>query len=431
MPSRQRAGAGWVCRRAARSLSCAGWVAVGALAAACGNSDPTRGGTAPAPEGSGATAPGRAGAPARDSSAAADAPTSPGPGSTEGESPLPLGDAVPPASPGDPATGPALPAPVAAAPIELDGRQLLVGGLPLFLRGVCWNPVPRGAQHPEGLDFSGFVEQDAREMAALGVNVVRTYEPLLDTAVLDRLGAAGIRVINSVYPWGGAPASVVVERVRAVKDHPALLMWAIGNEWNYNGLYVGLPQAEALARLNEVAALIRAEDPLHPIATIYGELPDADTLQAMPNVDVWGINAYRGIGFGDLFESWRALSGAPMFVSEYGADAYNANLPGYDPESQARAVASLAGEIRSQSSAGTALGVALGGTVFEWADEWWKDAAGSLGEQDVGGVAPGGGPYPDQVFNEEWWGIVDIERGHRPAFDALQSVFSGALAPPR
>jgi len=303
--------------------------------------------------------------------------------------------------------------------------------VPLFLRGVCWNPVPRGAQHPEGLDFTGFAEQDAREMAALGVNVVRTYEPLLDTAVLDRLAAAGIRVINSVYPWGGAPASVVVERVRAVKDHPALLMWAIGNEWNYNGLYVGLPQAEALARLNEVAALIRAEDPLHPIATIYGELPDADTLQAMPNVDVWGINAYRGIGFGDLFESWRALSGAPMFISEYGADAYNANLPGYDPESQARAVASLAGEIRSQSSADVAAGVALGGTLFEWADEWWKDAAGSLSEQDVGGVAPGGGPYPDQVFNEEWWGIVDIERGHRPAFDALQRVFSGALAPPR
>jgi hypothetical protein len=120
-----------------------------------------------------------------------------------------------------------------------------------------------------------------------------------------------------------------------------------------------------------------------------------------------------------------------MFISEYGADAYNADLPGYDPESQALAVASLASEILSQSSAAAADGVVLGGTVFEWADEWWKDAAGSLSEQDVGGVAPGGGPYPDQVFNEEWWGIVDIERGHRPAFDALQRVFSGAESPPR
>lgn len=394
--------------------------AVAAIAIGCGTWDQTRNGVASPPDGSSAmTTPEP---PPGSSDPATGTPTPTTPAET-GELPL--------ATPTDPAAEPTTMAPATTAPIEIVGRQLLVDGVPLFMRGVCWNPVPRGAQHPEGLDFAGFVQQDSVELAELGVNVVRTYEPLLDTLVLDRLAAAGIRVINSVYPWGGAPASVVVERVRAVQHHPAILMWAIGNEWNYNGLYVGLSQPEALARLNEVAALIKAEDPTHPIATIYGELPDADTLAAMPNVDVWGINAYRGISFGDLFERWRALSGAPLFLSEYGADAYNAALPGYDAESQALAVESLASELLGQSSATTADGVALGGTVFEWADEWWKDAAGSLSEQDVGGVAPGGGPYPDQVFNEEWWGIVDIDRGHRPAFDALQRVFSGAPAPPR
>jgi len=398
------------------------------LAAGCGNSAPIRDEGSSMPEGSGSAAPPPA--PTNSSVPAAGAPTPSTPSSTEGETgELPLTGPLDAAT--DPATEPATSAPPATAgAIEIDGRQVLVGGVPLFLRGVCWNPVPRGAQHPEGLDFAGFAEQDSVELAALGVNVVRTYEPLLDRGVLDRLAAAGIRVINSVYPWGGAPASVVVERVRAVQDHPAILMWAIGNEWNYNGLYVGLSQAEALARLNEVAGLIKAQDRTHPIATIYGELPDAATLAAMPDVDVWGINAYRGISFGDLFERWRALSSRPMFLSEYGADAYNAALPGYDAQSQALAVEALAREIQSQSSATTAEGVALGGTVFEWADEWWKDAAGSLTEQEVGGVAPGGGPYPDGVFNEEWWGIVDIDRGHRPAFDALQRVFSGAAAPP-
>jgi hypothetical protein len=427
MQTSRRAGERWS-RRAGESLPRAGLVAVAVLALACGSETHRDSAAVTAP---GSSEPSPTVATPTDAPAApGGAATTPGPLSSEGDrEPLPLTGNEAQVQPADPAT-PAMTPPGVAPGIEIDGRQLLVGGQPLFLRGVCWNPVPRGAQHPEGLDFANFVEQDSVEMAALGVNVVRTYEPLLDTLVLDRLAAAGIRVINSVYPWGGAPAEVVVERVRAVQDHPAILMWAIGNEWNYNGLYVGLSQAEALARLNEVAALIKAQDSTHPIATIYGELPDADTLAAMPDVDVWGINAYRGIGFGDLFERWRALSDRPMFLSEYGADAYNAALPGYDAQSQALAVESLARELLGQSSAATADGVTLGGTVFEWADEWWKDAAGSLTEQDIGGVAPGGGPYPDQVFNEEWWGIVDIERGRRPAFDALQRVFRGAEAPP-
>lgn len=298
------------------------------------------------------------------------------------------------------------------------------GAPPLVLRGVCWNPVPAGATHPEGLDYAGFADVDIPLMVELGVNVVRTYEPLLDRAVLDRLWAAGIRVIESIYLYGGVEAAVVTERVRAIKDHPAVLYWALGNEWNYNGLYVGLSLEQSLERLNEAAALVRAEDPARPIVTIFGELPSAETIAAMPDVDIWGINAYRGLSFGDLLDAWRALSDKPMFLAEYGADAYDANLPGYAPESQALATEALAREILEQATRPGAHGPVLGGTLFEWADEWWKDPGGSPAAQDVGGVAPGGGPYPDQVFNEEWWGIVDLERNRRPAFERLRAVFS-------
>jgi hypothetical protein len=286
-----------------------------------------------------------------------------------------------------------------------------------------------GDVHPEGLDYAGFATIDIPLLVELGVNVVRTYEPLLDRAVLDRLWAAGIRVINSVYPWGGAEPAVVTERVRAVADHPAILFWALGNEWNYNGLYVDLPLSESLALVNEAARLVKAEDPTHPIATIYGELPSPETIAAMPDIDVWGINAYRGISFGALFDGWRALSDKPMFIAEYGADAYNADLPGYDPESQALATAALAREILEQSASTNGGGRVLGGTIFEWADEWWKDAAGSASAQEVGGIAPGGGPYPDQTFNEEWWGLVDVERTPRPAFESLRAVFDEYRAP--
>ena len=306
--------------------------------------------------------------------------------------------------------------------IRVEGRRLVVDCAPYHVRGVNWNPVPRGATHPAGLDYDGLAPTDVPLMQAAGINTVRTYEALADTSVLDRLFAAGIRVLSTVYGYGGDPASVVTARVNAAKNHPAILGWVLGNEWNYNGLYTDLSHADSLARINEAAALVKAADTAHPVITVYGEVPTTATLGAMPDINVWGINAYRGIGFGDLFTTWEARSEKPMFLSEYGADAYNANLPGYDPMSQAEATAALTEELLEQSSALTADGVTLGGTIFEWADEWWK--AGNPNTQEAGGVAPGGGPHPDQTFNEEYWGVVDIDRNPRPAYDELRRLYA-------
>jgi exo-beta-1,3-glucanase (GH17 family) len=300
--------------------------------------------------------------------------------------------------------------------VRLVEGQLLVDGEPFYLRGVCYNPVPRGATHPDGVDFAGLAAIDIPLMQQAGINVIRSYVPLVDRAVLDALYAAGIRVINGIFVADG-PTADAVALARSLMDHPAILMWSLGNEWNYNGLYVNLSHADALGRIADVAAALRAEDPAHPITTVYGELPAADTITALSSIDVWGINVYRGIGFDTLFADWAARSNKPMFVAEYGADAFNATTDTYDPASQALAVGELTGAIRAAG------GQVLGGTVFEWADEWWKVGGGSPGVQDVGGTAPGGGPYPDGTFNEEWWGLVDIDRNPRPAYQSLREAF--------
>jgi hypothetical protein len=308
--------------------------------------------------------------------------------------------------------------------VTVDGPGIFVDGRPFHIRGVCWNPVPKGATHPDGIDFPGMVATDADLMRAAGINVVRTYEAITEPSVLDALAERGIMVLNSMYVWGGDEPSVVTTRVAPVADHPAVLAWVVGNEWNYNGLYVDLSHEESLARLNEAAALLKQNAGSRPVVTVYGEVPSAETIAAMPDIDIWGINAYRGIGFGDLFSTWASRSQKPMFLAEYGADAYNANEDRYDPESQAEAVEALTQEIADNGFAFVDGGVASGGSIFEFADEWWKDGGGSPDAHDVGGIAPGGGPHPDQTFNEEWWGLVDVDRVPRPAYDALRAVLS-------
>mmetsp|Transcript_30172 Transcript_30172/g.71231 ORF Transcript_30172/g.71231 Transcript_30172/m.71231 type:complete len:342 (+) Transcript_30172:2-1027(+) len=307
--------------------------------------------------------------------------------------------------------------------IEIRGRQVLVDGVPLHLKGVAWNPVAKGRS---SADFRRFVEQDAALMARAGINAVRSYGFIYDRTVLDALWARGIWVLNSIYNYGGGDVGKIPQLVNQVKDHPAILMWTIGNEWNYNGLYVEMSSSASMSRVADVARLVKANDNTRPVASIYGEVPSQHVIDSLRDIDVWGINVYRGIGFGDVFEKYAGRSGKPLFLGEYGADAYNANTRSEDQAAQAKATRELTEEVMRRSSV-RAGGTCFGAFIFEFADEWWKDGSGSRSVHDVGGVAPGGGPYPDFTFNEEWWGLVDINRNPRQAFDAYAAV---PLPPP-
>lgn len=309
--------------------------------------------------------------------------------------------------------------------ISVKGRQILVNGEPFQIKGVCWNPVGIGKEHPKDLDYIGFAEKDSLLMKEAGINTVRTYEPITDAKVLDKLYENGIYVINTVYSYGGNDPESAGEIVNQIKDHPAILMWCVGNEWNYNGIYAGLSTKKAEEKINLAAASIKKADPTRPVTTVYGNIPTQKVMSALTNIDVWGLNIYSGLNFGALFEMWPEISEKPLFLAEYGADSWNARLPGEDQEAQAKAAKELTSLILENSSAKNPDKVCLGGTIFAWADEWWKDGKGSLDQQDVGGIAPGGGPYPDSVFNEEYWGIVDINRNPKAAYSALQEIYTG------
>jgi hypothetical protein len=314
------------------------------------------------------------------------------------------------------------------------GRQLLVKGQPFVMRAVCWNPVRRGAVHPDGLMFRNpglqdlqAIEKDFQLIKAMGANTLRTYEPILDDQVLALVQKYQLHMIVPVLHYFATPMSDVIARVQKLKDHPSTLFWEIGNEWNYNRFYSagsGAPLSlEASQELiKRVAATVRSIDSRLPLATVHGELPSQELIAALNVIDIWGLNVYSGLSFGERFQNWSRLSPKPMYLAEFGADAINRDA--LDEASQAQAVVALAVEIEEQASARSADKVALGGAVFEWNDEWWKDEKGSPAQQDIGGLAPGGGPYPDMIFNEEWWGLVTIDREPRPAYGGLKKLWN-------
>lgn len=165
-------------------------------------------------------------------------------------------------------------------------------------------------------------------------------------------------------------------------------------------------------------------DRSHPVTTIYGEVPSRSVVDSFTDIDVWGLNIYSGLSFWDKFKHWEQetqYNKKPMFIAEYGADAWNSKTGMVDEDAQAEATKKLTEEIKQEST--TMNGVCSGGIVFEWSDEWWKKQGGSPWQQERGGTAPGSsGPWPDFHFDEEYWGLVTVQRQKRKAYFAYKDV---------
>ena len=337
--------------------------------------------------------------------------------------------------------------------------QLLRQGRPFIIKGVCYQPIPIGQDY--SFDFFSSPAKpwivDGKLMKAMGVNTIRLYRAgenpeTVKKMVNDLYQLYGIHtVIGHWLGFWNCPSPFyadqgfrerikkeVLDMVKLYKDEPGILFWVLGNENNYS--FSGQVNAwssdeidkesdpykrrKIRARIyysfvNDIAKEIKKIDPQHPVALGNGELRDLDVAaQVCPDIDIVACIIYRGRTFGNLFNSLKATFDRPIFISEFGADAYDAfrdeedqNMQAFFLESQWRQIyQNLA---NNQKGAGNC----LGGTVFEWSDEWWKhieyDATGwTVHDKGAGWSNPS--YYFDikaennQNMNEEWFGIVAI-----------------------
>lgn len=143
-------------------------------------------------------------------------------------------------------------------------------------------------------------------LAVRGGNSIRTWDAVNAGSILDKAHKYGLTVTLGL--WVGHEAhgfdyedpdaiSGQFEKFRkivlAYKDHPALLMWGIGNEVNLN--YRNIKVWDAV---EQIAAMVHELDDNYPTMTLLAGMPKRDirlVANKCPNIDILGINAYAAL----------------------------------------------------------------------------------------------------------------------------------------
>ena len=305
--------------------------------------------------------------------------------------------------------------------VKIQDNTMTVDGNPYYMKGICYHPVKIGNTKRSFETLN----EDLILMKEAGVNTIRVYEPIDDIAVLDKLSKAGIKVVISFgYNQKGRfdiVSGTFIDYVRKYKNHEAILMWELGNEYNYNPQWFGGDINNWYKAMELVSQMIQIEDPYRLVSSAHGDLPSIDALNIAPSIKVWGMNVYRWDQPESIFEEWKAISNKPMYFAELGADSYMTKstekyTQGENQIAQANANKIILDQVLSNSDKN------IGSFIFQFTDGLWK--AGNPKKQDTGGSAPNsdGTPY-DGTANEEYWGIVDINRNKKITFDVVKDAY--------
>jgi hypothetical protein len=166
-------------------------------------------------------------------------------------------------------------------------------------------------------------------LAASGANSVRTWGPP-SIRFLDRAHALGLSVCVGFwvdherhgfdYNDDEAVAAQIARHKTAIdqlKDHPAVLVWAIGNEVELEAKNMRVWDV-----VEEVAAYAKKMDPHRPTMTIIAHAPEKavqEINKRCPSIDILGTNSYGGVG--GVGQALRDAGwDGPFLVTEWGVN---------------------------------------------------------------------------------------------------------------
>jgi GT2 family glycosyltransferase len=286
---------------------------------------------------------------------------------------------------------------------RIDGKFFRVGDERLLIKGVTYGtfePDENGYQFPRAQTLAA----DFRHIASLGFNTVRLYTvPRRD--LLDEAALAGLRVIVGV-PWSQHVAFLddrtltrairqdVTSAVRSIADHPAVLLFALGNE-----IPAGVVRWHGGDRIERFLYELwgDAKNAAPESLFTYVNYPPTEFLY-LPCFDVCAFNVYlhRENDLRGYVTRLHHIAGyRPLLLAEMGADSIR------EGESGQASIDAM--HVRAAFEEG-----ACGAVVFAYTDEWWR----------------GGNAVEDWAF-----GLVDRDRQLKPAASAVAAAMAEAPFP--
>lgn len=337
------------------------------------------------------------------------------------------------------------------------GMKLVVDGKDFMINGMNWDYFPIGTNYSYSLwkqsddVIKAALDSEMGLLRNMGVNTIRVYTGIqpkwikyiyenygIYTVLNYTFGRYGLTIngkwiVNTEYRDAATQElllSEVTKMVDEYKNTPGVLLFLLGNENNYGLFWAGaetenFPDEEEKKHevgekrgrpmyklMNDAAIKMKSMDTSHPVAICNGDVLFIDIVaEECKDVDIYGVNMYRGVSFGDAFKVVKDKTNKPMMLTEFGADAFNAKDNKEDQKSQAYYDVGNWKEIYENAAGLGKAGNSIGGFTFQFSDGWWK--FGQTKNLDIhdNNASWSNGGYPidrdgeENNMNEEWFGI--------------------------
>lgn len=249
-------------------------------------------------------------------------------------------------------------------------------------------------------------------LAKYGGNSVRTWGADDLAKQLDQAQKLGLTVTAGI--WLGHtehgfryddPAQVAAQFEKAktaidkYKNHPALLMWGIGNEMEGYGEKT---DPKMWTAVQQIAAYAHKVDPNHPTMTVIAEIGGdkvASLHKYCPDIDVVGINSYAGAP--SIPERYQKAGGVkPYVLTEFGpAGTWEVAKTDWGAPLEPTSSDKAASYANAWKTAIANQPLALGGYAFTWGNK--------------------------QEATATWFGMLLPDGEKLGAVDALSRIWTG------